>query len=232
MPRPTILFLATLVSAHPALGQQPSAPADTSHPRYGHGGIALAMAVFGTGLAFAPPALLLFKPSADTSLGGVPYGELTVFATGGAFGDDQHTGATTTEELEARSGPLLVAASVGQFEVPQSGRVEAFHLGYLLHPYPTMAGGLTLGYRQGTGSYFASTLEVGLPLVFQNRRGGFRFEPTYAFSHRGVTWNYRLRMEMYVLPKPLYLGFDFQDRSLHKGSPHFGTIALLLGVRH
>lgn len=240
------LLLQVLIIAPPlsrrSLAQKPPAPSDSvprdSQPQkpIGFGCemcLGAAVAAFGAVELIAPPVLLLLPKLTDLAPGALSDHHVSVYITGGD-GARFRNGIDRwayTEDIEVFTHGIYAEVRSENFYTPGHFQFHTLRTGYLAHPKPALLGGVTLGYRTAHGALGQDALEIGLPSAVGNERGAVRFEPTYVISKEGVSWNYRLQMELYVPSRHLVTGVAFEAKPLQQGGPYYGTMALLLGVR-
>jgi len=196
--------------------------------------IAGGMVVF----ALAPPAFLLLPTKPDTTLPNLGFmaNHFGAYATGGlayrsAPEGESHYGWMHSASIEALWNRLYGEARFEAFDVADHVQFWTVGAGYLFQPLPNMAGGFTLGYRWAHGDDVQDAVEVGLPLVWGREVAAGRFEPTYVISSRGVSWNYRLRLDLDIGRSPFVAGTCFDIKPLRQGGGYHATFTLLLGVR-
>jgi hypothetical protein len=229
------IAIAPLLNRPPAAQQRPT-PSDSvprdSVPRTGADMSPLVYAVFVAALTVAPPAVLLSSRFTDPDSTGTLGNHIAAyFAAGGMdqHGSENH-GDTYSGTVEVLAGHFYGTFRASDFRGPGHVQFLSARAGYLLRAKRVLAGGVSVGYRHVTGHNVEDAVEVGLPLVLGNEIGGVRWEPSYVISSKGIAWNYRLQMELY-LAKPLVLGAAFEVLPLRQGASHFNVVSLLLGLR-
>jgi hypothetical protein len=227
--------------SRPAVAQKPGTPRDSapndSAPRKPTGigcemCLAAVLAAFWTVTLIAPSSMLLVKKALNPPPGALPDSHLSAYFAGGGGGlNHGANGWAHSENVEVLRHGLYGEVRIENFYAPDHIQFQTVRAGYLAHPKPQASGGVTLGYRTAHGDGGRNALEIGVPLAVGNERGAFRAEATYLISPEGVTWNYRLQMELYIPSKRLVTGFDFEAKPYRQNGPYFGEMALLLGVR-
>jgi hypothetical protein len=121
------------------------------------------------------------------------------------------------------------------FRLPEYYHYRTVRLGYLAHPVPEVAGGMTLGYRDARGVSGHSGLEIALPFITGSREWWLRYEAAYVISTKMASWNYRFQGERLIRGGPFYVGAAVEGKTLplRPGSKVSSIpITLVLGVRH
>jgi hypothetical protein len=121
------------------------------------------------------------------------------------------------------------------FELPHRIEYRTARLGYLIHPLPEVAGGVTLGYRDARGIRGHRGMEVAFPYIMGSRTWWLRYEAAYVFSSEMVSWSYRMQAEFLVRGGPWYLGFNVEAKSLplRVGSKVTSVpISVIAGIRY
>lgn len=187
---------------------------------------------FLAALAVAPPAIFLVPGllTADSSRA-LPNHYLAAYFMGGVIGGDAPSSWTHSENLDVQRGHLYASLSMDHFYRQEHLRYQTLRAGYLFLPKPGMSGGLTVGYRNVSGTRGEDALLIGLPLTGGGQLAALRFEPIYVISDAGVSWTYRCQLEMYFLPKPLFAGILGEAKPLRQDGPYRGTVGLMFGVR-
>jgi hypothetical protein len=183
----------------------------------------------------APPSLFFVK---DTTHRHAPHlgfanDHISLALVGGGSWATPGLGWVHSEELEALKGHVYGDLKIDNFEFSDlgSGRYQTVRAGYLVHPWASVLGGATLGYRRSGGDNLQNAVEVGLPLFAGSQNAWVRLEPIYLFSSAGVTWNYRFQCEIPISRTPFFAGFNWEARTVRQGGVYFGTMALVFGIR-
>lgn len=190
-------------------------------------------------LAVAPPALVLLmdrKRKGDPPVLGFWRDHFAVHVAGGAA-LAYSAGPTWaySASLEVLTRGVYAELRSEHFRLPEYYSYRTVRVGYLVNPRPTVATGMTLGYRDARRVSGHRGVEIGLPFVAGNRRRWVRLETAYVVSTRGASWNYRWQGEWLVAGGPLYAGVNMEGKTLplRTGSKVSSVpIALLLGVRY
>jgi hypothetical protein len=120
------------------------------------------------------------------------------------------------------------------FRLPEYYYYRTVRVGYLLHPVPEVAGGVTLGYRDARRVSGHSGLEIGLPFITGSREWWLRYEAAYVMSTKAASWNYRFQGELLIRGGPLYVGAAVEGKTLplRAGSKVSSIpVTLVVGVR-
>lgn len=252
-PRIPSFLLALLVIAGPAAAQEEAAkksvaePARCSpplvredsfsvHPRPGFMGAVM------VGWIVAPPALLRLRGFAceypdDPRVATIRDHVALFVGGGGLVTGDWKGGPAGSVNLEAvlRGVYLDVHGEEYRFTGDRVRLWDA-RVGYLFSPVRTMAGGVTLGYRDADGApgdWGVRGVEVGLPLAV-----GFgpdpmpvtlQWEPTYVFSRGHVRVSPRARIDVGLPRKPFVVRLDIDSKGVRSRNPFVATLSL--GVR-
>lgn len=236
-----IVSVATnLGPAQTLLAQTPhapsdSVPSDSGTVRYIHPPWPLLII-----LAIAPPLLVdWLAGETDPGRVGLPTFRpvhASAHITGGpALADSSGPTWAYSANVEVGVKHVYVEARMENFRLPQYVRFSTIRAGYLVQAEPSLAAGVTLGYREAYGAAVGNGVEIGLPMVYGWGRGWTRFEPTYVLTTRGVDWSYRFQIEMPLAGGPIYGGFNMEAKAvrLSRGGKmgSFSPVALL-GVRY
>jgi len=227
-------WVLTPLVIQPLMAQQPSPPDSVARDtvvRYAHDWrLTAAMGALAVVMVGAPSAFVLSPRAAletDSSMV-LPGNSLTAFVTGGGTGTDEPTDWSWSAHLELLRDRFFAALSDEHFDVPRPVAYQTIRAGYLVHPYNSLRGGLTIGYRRASTGENAAL--IGLPLTMGSHRASMRFEPTYVIAQTGISWTYRLQVEVYLMA-PLVVGMVGEAHPLRQGGHYHGTVSLLLGVR-
>ena len=189
----------------------------------------------GTLMLLTAPGPLVSITNPDTTDLGFAHNHVAVYVAGGALSALQQrqgfwgwTYAAHVELLRNGSYTEIEAESVDQGSPVQFWSLRT---GYLLHPKPAAAGGVTIGYRHVGRGRSEGAVEVAFPLIIGSRRGWMRLEPIYVFSSQGVSWNYRFLGE-WPMTHRLFGGVDMDFKPIRQDAPYFGTLTFLIGWRH
>lgn len=237
-------FAAAMLLATPcalAGAQAQPAPKDTVQrdsvlrgPPDNWGLLPVMVALAGTAIV-APPALLFLPDlgNADTSALFLAGNHVFVYGSAGGGGDvDNRNYWAMQHGVELFMGGVYGEARVEQFGLHERNvRLRAFRVGYLARVRGVALGGVTVGYRVPGGEGELRGVEIGLPLIMGSGRGDTRLEPIYLISNQGVSWNYRLQMELRLPNTPLTIGgrFTWHTFDAH-GSANNVDMNLILGV--
>lgn len=189
-------------------------------------------------LAAAPPGLVLLmnkKSKGDPPVLGFWKDHVAAHVAGGvalAYSDSNSWAYSASLEVLERGfyGELRTE----HFRLPEYYSYRTIRIGYLTNPRPTVATGVTLGYRDTRRVSRHRGVEVGLPFVVGNRRRWVRLETAYVMSMRRSSWNFRWQGEWLVAGGPLYVGVNMEAKTLplSTGSKVSSVpIAVLVGVR-
>ena len=235
------LFNLAPLSAVHGLAQDRPAPNDSvprdSQPRYAGPGcemcLGVALAAFSAVMLTAPPSVFFLKGTRrDTLHLTFSDDHVSVFFIGGGSWERPGRGWVYSSNFEILKRGLYGGVSIEDFRFSDLGTVHfaTVRTGYLVRARPGLAGGVTLGYRSARGNGVQNAIEIGLPLVMGSRKAWGRFEPTYAISSAGVSWNYRLRLEAPIGQTPFFAGFNIDVKTLRQGGAYYWNPALVLGL--
>jgi hypothetical protein len=237
------ILAATL--AGPAAAQEPAAPRrcdeawsdSVSHDmsrKYGpHGPLMAFFAAF----YLAPSALLLMPTCFDDEHElGFWRDHVSVNATGGLMVSDWHGAAAHSAGLEVLA--LGAYAEVRLDRYHRSDRVETWdaRAGYLIHPYRSVAGGVTVGWREAPDvpdGWSGGGVLIGFPIVVaacgERRPCWVQWEPIYMISDRGLGFTPRLRLAVPIPRTPLLGRLDLEAKGMRKKDPL--SVSLGFGLR-
>jgi hypothetical protein len=153
---------------------------------------------------------------------------------GGVARSDSNTCAYSAG-VEILLRGIYAEARTEHFLFPKHIEYRTARLGYLFHPLPEAAGGITLGYRDAQGIPAHDGLEVAFPFVTGSRTWWLRYEAAYVFSRDTPSWSYRMQAEFLIRGGPLYAGLNVEAKSLplRTGSKVFSIpLSVIVGVRH
>jgi len=190
----------------------------------GHAPLALVLGVF----VVAPSALLLMPGACfgDDQPLGFWRDHVSGFATAGGM-------VSGSRVAFAHSAGVEVFALGGYGEVRldrfhTSGGVSMFDVraGYLIHPSPGTAGGVTVGWRNAPDvpdGCSGSGLLIGFPIIMaacgERRPCWVQWEPAYLVSGHGLGFTPRLRMEVPLAHTPLLARVDMEAKVMKKRDP-------------
>ena len=226
-----------------ALAQTPAGPKDSvpkdSQPRVlgpcWELCVGVAMAAAAAVSLAAPSAFLLLKGTQWQHSEGVGFSDDHVFGyvAGGVSGEMPGNGSVQGGELDVLNGHLYGGFRVEQYYLTKLGNYEyaSLRAGYVIHPWPSALGGITIGYRRAHGDSVQNAVEIGFPLIAGRRNGWLRLEPIYLFSNRGTTWTYRGQFEWAIARTPLLAGFYLEVKPVRQDGEYFVMPALVLGMR-
>ena len=245
----------SVVPGHPIRGQVPRPPADSaardSLPKIPvptdsvradstrvlnqHGMLAALYAVL-----IAPASLLYIAETparAEPSRLGFWKNHTSLYLAGAvadfdadSLGVEIGAGSASVEVLVAG---FLAEARLERFQYPEPLRYTTVRVGRLSHPFPEMAGGVTLGYRHVRGPRPHDGLEIGLPFVAGGPGGWVRFETAYVISLRQSSWNYRLQWERLLGRGPFFVGANLELKAWQirrRGELSHGVLGILFGT--
>lgn len=247
---PSLLLLAAL-HAH---GQQPepvrdtmpldtvgrdtlgvdSIPADTL-PQNIHG-----LQGFLYAIVLAPSLIMgldLYEGPPRDTLG---YGRNHVqFSLSGGYSTSGGTGLAGMEgwfwsrNVELLVGRFYAEGRFQQHDYSERLLVRAARFGYIARDGRKLAGGVTLGYREGREDLARRGPEIAFPLVWGSRHRWARWEVGYLLGTHHASYLYRLRGEWLLPRTPFYAGFDFEGSvPLGKSdSLTTGAFGIVVGVR-
>ena len=119
-------------------------------------------------------------------------------------GFESWTGAMSVEALVGRT---FLEARLEQFRVPESMQYRTVRVGRFARPYPSVVGGVTLGYRDVRGPRPRHRgVEVGFPFVAGRPDWWVRLESDYVMSLHQSTWSYRVQYERLIAGGPFFAG--------------------------
>ena len=240
------LLAALAAPGRPALAQQPAersaecaaldadtVPADTPRAvgRHHHG-LLLVMIAF----VAAPPGLFLFPEircnKATSTLGFWDNSASVSVAAGGAFTSSRgRTAYAANLELLARG--VYSELRLEEYD-PGEVRLRSARVGYLVHPAPSMAGGVTVGYRdarEAPDEWAPAGVEIAFPFMAALCRGDrncwVRWEPTYVITRERIAFAPRLGAELPIGGTPFAAGLHLEAKGERKPDPlvvtvHFG----------
>ena len=93
------------------------------------------------------------------------------------------------------------------------------------------SGGVTIGYQRAPRDWTQEGPEVAFPLVIGNSRVRLRPEASYVLSAKRVNISYRCQADARIFGGPLWVGADFELKSVREPTPFTGGISLVLGIR-
>ncbi|HEU0014478.1 MAG TPA: hypothetical protein VFQ45_12385, partial [Longimicrobium sp.] len=128
-----------------------------------HGGLALFMATF----LFVPSATLL-HPAGRCTDDVAPLEFMRMHASlaagGGGYANNRRGGWAGSVRAEAIVGRVYGEFRFERYNLGGSVRLRGGRVGYLLHPVPSLAGGVTVGYREASIDEDAlEGLEIAFP---------------------------------------------------------------------
>jgi hypothetical protein len=138
-----------------------------------------------------------------------------------------------TASVEVLKRGFLAEARFEYFEVPAPLRYATLRFGRLSHPIPSVAGGVTLGYRHVRGPRPHDGLEIGFPFIAGGPGGWVRMEAAYVVSLRQSSWNYRLQWERLLGRGPFFVGANLDLKAWEirrRGELSHGVVGILVGT--
>jgi hypothetical protein len=143
-------------------------------------------------------------------------------------GDQKHAGAYDGGG-HIGSIEFLVHGFYGEFRIERYSieddvTLRTYRLGYLTHPLPRIATGLTFGYRQGPNIqelWETTGIELGLPIIYafgESRQSAWiRWEPTYVVTSSRLVLAPRMMVEfpLWRLPFVARVGLDVKGVREH-----------------
>jgi hypothetical protein len=223
------------VLAGPAAAQEPARPSRCDEAgsdsvarkmsrKYGpHGPLMAFFAAF----YLAPSALLLLPTCfGDEDRLGFWRDHVSAYATGGGMVSDWHGAAAQSVGVE-----VLVRGAYAEVRVDRyhrSSRVEMWdaRAGYLVHPFRSVAGGVTAGWREVDGApdgWSGGGVLIGFPIIItactQRRPCWVQWEPAYLISGRGLGFTPRLRLEVPIPRTPVLGRLDLEAKGMHEDDP-------------
>lgn len=155
-------------------------------------------------------------------------------AGGPAFADTSGETSAYSAGVEVLVRGWYAEVRNEHFRLPEHIEYRSARLGYLIHPVPEVAGGVTVGYREARGVRGHSGAELAFPFVAGSRTWWLRYEAAYVMGKEMVSWSYRMQAEFLFRGGPLYWGLNVEAKSLPLsiGSKVMAVpVALLVGVR-
>jgi hypothetical protein len=215
--------------ARPAAGQQadpdrcdPTSPDSARGPN--HEGLAVTM-----GLFVVAPSVLLLMPGAcmdDDQPLGFWRDHVSGYLTGGAIVSGSRVAFSHSAGVEVFALGAYAELRLDRYHL--SGGVSMFDVraGYLIHPSPGTAGGVTVGWRHASDvpdGWSGGGLLVGFPIIMagceERRPCWLQWEPAYMISSHGVGFTPRLRMELPLARTPLLLRVDMEAKGMKNRDP-------------
>lgn len=228
--------------AGPAAAQEPAKPDGCDEVRsdsvaremsrkYGpHGPL---MAFFGA-FFLAPSGLLLMPVCFDDERQlGFWRDHVSGYAGGGIMASDWHGAVAQSAGLEVLA--LGAYAEVRLDRYHRDDRVEMWdaRVGYLLHPHRSVAGGVTVGWREAPDvpdGWSGGGVLIGFPILLaacgERRPCWVQWEPTYLISGKGLGFTPHFRLEVPVPRTPLLGRLDVEAKGMRKKDP----LSLSLGL--
>ena len=226
-----LLFLAGGLAPH-ALGQ---APVPNDSGRIVRRGQPFVEALLL--MPVAPAGLVLLVDTANLEF--PPLGfwakRVAAYVTGGpAFADSAGETWAYSAGVEILARGFYAEARNEHFRLPHHIEYRTVRVGYLVHPVPETAGGVTIGYRDARGAQGHEGVEIGFPLITGSRSFWMRYEASYVISKTMQSWNYRMQAEYVFRGGPLYIGANVEAKTLplRTGSKVSSIpLVVLVGVR-
>jgi hypothetical protein len=215
--------------ARPAAGQRADpdcAPTDSARVRGPHpGGLAATIGLF----VVAPSALLLVPGACmdDDQPLGFWRDHVSGYLTGGAVVSGSRVAFAHSAGVEVLALGAYAEVRLDRYHL--SDGVSTFDVrgGYLIHPSPGTAGGVTVGWRHASDvpdGWSGGGLLVGFPIIMagcEERRHPcwLQWEPAYMISSHGVGFTPRLRGELPLARTPLLLRVDLEAKGMKRRDP-------------
>jgi hypothetical protein len=227
-----VCIVPLLAAATPAMAQEPPrdcAPVPDSSRvlRSAPGRLLQTMTLF----IVAPSALLLLAenpcPDEDDPRPASWRNYVAVYGTGGfAVTGDWRGGVASAGGVELMVRGVYAEARVDRYGISDGVRMWDARAGYLVRPFPEVAGGVTVGYRQVRDAPDAWTqggVMVGFPFVLagcsERNPCWFHWEPTYLLTGDGLAVSPRARVDVSVPRTPLVARLEFESRGVRHGDP-------------
>ena len=119
-------------------------------------------------------------------------------------GWESASGAASAEVLRGR---YLVQGRVERFRTPEPLEYRTVRVGRLWRPDSSVAGGVTLGYRDVDGPRPRQRgVEVGFPFVVGRERWWFRLESAYVISLHQSSYSWRMQYDRRLGGGPFFGG--------------------------
>ena len=198
-----------------------------------HGSLLAFMATF-----YLAPSALLLTPTCfdDEQALGFWRDHVSVNATGGVMASDWHVAAMQSVGLEVLA--LGAYAEIRGDRYHRSDRVDVWEgrVGYLIHPYRSVAGGVTVGWREvpdRPDGWSGGGVLVGFPIMIaacgEHRPCWVQWEPTYMISDHGLGFTPRFRLAVPIPRTPLLGRLDLEAKGMRKADPV--SVSLGFGLR-
>ena len=219
--------------ASQALGQRDSTPADSSARPIQCIECAGYLLMLSIGaFVFAPTAILLTQSAArpDYDLSRRADDGVAFTAEGRVIGDTAQTGGHS-ENLQWSWHGTFVELRLATWYIPQTFQYQTVRVGRFVQPNSVLSGGVTIGYQRAPRDWTQEGPEVAFPLVIGNERVRLRPEASYVLSAKRVNISYRCQADARIFGGPLWVGADFELKSVREPTPFTGGISLVLGIR-
>ena len=179
----------------------------------------------------APAAILLTESAArpDYDLSRPAADDFSFSAEGRLIGDTAQTGGHSESLQWSRNG-TFVELRLATWYIPHTFQYQTVRIGRFVRPSDLLSGGVTIGYQRAPRDWTQEGPEVALPLVIGNSRVRLRPEASYVLSAKRVNISYRCQADARIFG-PLWVGADFELKSVREPTPFTGGISLVLGIR-
>jgi hypothetical protein len=195
------------------------------------------MVVYTGAMLVAPSSILLSDALTNPAETELAFWQDHVSASvsgGPAFDQYDHTAWAHSANVEVLRHGVYAAARVENINLPTHYQYRTVRAGYLVHPKPALAGGVTLGFRSVPADRTQEGIEIAFPLFIGAPNGSMLLEPAYVISPSRVSWSYRYQGEVAIGSGPFFAGFDYEAKTLPlRWGSHITSqgMALLIGVK-
>ena len=114
--------------------------------------------------------------------------------------------------------------------VPRTFQYQTVRVGRFVQPSESLSGGVTIGYQRVPRDWTQEGPE--LALVIGGARARSRPEASYVLSAKRANISYRCQADARIFGGPLWVGADFELKSVRNPTPFTSGISLVLGIRH
>ena len=182
---------------------------------------------------FAPAAILLTQSylRPDYDLSRPAEDGFALAAEGRVIGDTAQTGGHSESVEWSRHG-AHVELRLATWYIPRIFQYQTIRVGRFVRPTDLLSGGVTVGYQRAPRDWTQEGPEVAFPLTIGNGRARLRPEASYVLSAKRVNISYRCQADARLFGGPLWVGADFELKSVRNPTPFTGGISLVLGIRH
>jgi len=192
------------------------------------------LSILSIGAFFVAPAAILLTESAvrsDYDLSRPAHDGFAFTAEGRLIGDTAQTGGHSEDLQWSRRGAYL-EARLATWYLPRTFEYQTVRIGRFVQPTDHLSGGITVGYQRAPRDWTQEGPEVAFPLVIGNGRARLRPEASYVLSAKRVNISYRCQADARIFGGPLWVGADFELKSVRNPTPFTGGISVVLGIRH